>query len=156
MILFWTIDANPIIIAKIIVAPRKAPKTIAIELDKSKEAALPITPPNNKMTIATPKLAPALIPNIPGSANGLRKAVWRSRPDTDSAPPVNKAVMDWGRRTSRIICSHVFLVAPFPDNILMISEKGMLTAPKKRFASNRIIIPVIRIVRYLNVLLFKS
>lgn len=72
---FLIADAKPIIIPKMRDAPRNAPNTIDIEYDKLNSPAIPIFVPKNKTTIATPRLAPALIPNIPESANGLRKAV---------------------------------------------------------------------------------
>jgi hypothetical protein len=53
--------------------------------------------------IATPRLAPALIPNTYGPAKGLRKTVCICNPLNDKAAPVNIAVKAFGNRNSKTI-----------------------------------------------------
>ncbi len=56
-------------------------------------------------TIATPKLAPAVIPNTEGPANGFRNNVCICKPANDNAPPAKIAVMAFGNRIFQMIPS---------------------------------------------------
>ena len=58
---------------------------------------------SSKMTIATPRLAPELIPRTNGSASGLRKMVCIINPAVASAAPARAAVRIRGNRNSRMI-----------------------------------------------------
>ena len=48
------------------------------------------------ITKATPKLAPELIPNTNGPANGLRNNVCINNPDIPNPEPTNTAVKAFG------------------------------------------------------------
>lgn len=61
--------------------------------------------PKPSITIATPKLAPELIPSTYGPASGLRKIVCINKPLTDKAMPETIAVKTRGKRISLTIIS---------------------------------------------------
>ena len=56
-------------------------------------------PPITSITMATPMLAPPLMPKTEGPARGLRKAVCNSNPLDDNAAPANMAVNACGSLT---------------------------------------------------------
>ena len=58
--------------------------------------ATPPRLPDNKTTKATPILAPELIPNTEGPANGFLKTVCICNPLTDNPAPATNAVTAWG------------------------------------------------------------
>ena len=91
MMSFLTTSENMNTIAITATAPKNAPvKTAAKPLnDKAPVVRLP---PKSRMTSAAPTPAPLLMPNIDGSARGLRKAVCNIKPLTASDIPDNKAV----------------------------------------------------------------
>ena len=65
--------------------------------EKSPLANTPLLP---KMTSATPKFAPELIPKIDGPAKGLLKAVCTSKPAAVNAASQSSAVIVCGMRDS--------------------------------------------------------
>ena len=73
------------------IEPMKAPNIIEKKLDKVTPAVAMVPPPKS-MTMATPRLAPELIPRIEGPANGLLKAVCSIKPDPAKAAPHSRAV----------------------------------------------------------------
>ena len=150
IMLLRTTEANIIIMIRIKHAPKNAPNTINIELDKLKDATVPDPIPSNKTTRATPKLAPALIPNIPESAKGLRNVVCNNNPDTAIAPPVKRAVIACGKRDSSTICIHALFCTVCPSNIFTTASIGIETEPKNRFAMNSKIIILSEIILYLR------
>lgn len=97
VVMFLTLLLKPSMSINTKVAPAKAAKLTPIFdhapiVDRAEPPKMPV----NNIVIATPKPAPLLIPNIDGSANGLRKSVCIKRPDTDNAAPANNAVIACG------------------------------------------------------------
>ena len=91
-------------------------------------------PPKSRMTSAAPTPAPLLIPNIDGSARGLRKAVCNIKPLTASDIPDRRAVMACGNRDSMTMNCHTDFDASPPVNMLKTSPKGMSIEPYARLA----------------------
>lgn len=143
IILFLMIEANPIITNKMAIAPMKPPITILIEYEKLRAELVPKPPPRSKITNATPRLAPALMPNMPESANGFLNAVWSNNPETAIAPPVNKAVIACGKRESSIICIQACFPTLFPNNISITDDIGMFTEPKNKLKTNNTRITIV-------------
>ena len=114
-------------------APMKAPNKIAKKPDRENVAVAMLPPPAN-ITKATPKLAPELMPNIEGPANGLLNAVCSINPDTAKAAPLNIAVMVCGKRVSHTINCQPAFSCSFPIRMSQTSAKGMLTVPTAKFA----------------------
>ncbi len=79
-------------------APTKA-ATVTPKVDHSDNVLTdnPVAVPN-RMTSATPRLEPLLMPSRDGSAKGLRNSVCIKRPDTESPMPTNSAVIACGKR----------------------------------------------------------
>ncbi len=80
---------------------KKAPKLAANTnptLEKASAAKLPPKIENPKIKIATPKLAPELIPNTNGPASGFLNKVCISKPLIESPEPAKIAVKDFGNR----------------------------------------------------------
>lgn len=67
-------------------------------LEKASEARLPPMSEIPKIKIATPKLAPELIPNTKGPANGFLNKVCMSKPAIERPEPTKIAVIDLGNR----------------------------------------------------------
>lgn len=89
--------------------------------------------PNTK--IATPKLAPELMPNTKGPAKGFLNNVCISRPQIDNPEPTNMAVIVFGSLECKIIYCQDSLVALLPVSVCNIDLKGISTEPKLRFIS---------------------
>ena len=79
------------------IEPMKAPISTDINPEKVTPPAT-MAPPVASITIATPRLAPLLIPRMDGPARGLLKAVCNINPDTAKELPHRSAVRAWGRR----------------------------------------------------------
>ena len=79
--------------------------------------------------MATPRLAPELIPNTKGPASGFLNKVCINSPLIDSPAPTSIAVNDFGNRKLRIIYSHDSFDA-LPRILLKISSIGILTEPR--------------------------
>lgn len=78
---------------------RKLPKLAAITILHFEINSVVNTPPNNpepKITKATPRLAPELIPKTNGPANGFLKSVCISSPEIPKPDPTNIAVIAFG------------------------------------------------------------
>lgn len=67
-------------------------------LENANPAKLPPKMESPKIKIATPKLAPELIPNTKGPANGFLKSVCINKPLMESPEPAKIAVNDFGSR----------------------------------------------------------
>ena len=84
------------------------------------------------MPSAAPKLAPAAVPIMYGSAIGLRSSAWKTVPAMASPPPTSMAVSTRGSRMSKMIvsalgahvsasgspssrCARIAAVSPTPD-----------------------------------------
>ena len=86
--------------------------------------------------IATPRLAPELMPSTYGPASGLRKRVCICRPLTARAAPASRATTAFSRRMFRII----FVVTgsfPLPVSAARTSRIGMGTAPTERSTTKK-------------------
>ncbi len=88
MVLERTIDDNAKTIAVTMIAPTNA----ATKMDSWKPKAVAL-PPKSNVTKATARLAPLVIPKMEGPAKGLRKAVCKSNPATESDAPQSIATM---------------------------------------------------------------
>ena len=111
---------------------KKLPKLAAITMLHLEIKAVANKLPNNpepKITKATPKLAPELIPNTNGPANGFLKRVCIKRPDIPSPEPTKIAVIAFGNLKSVTIICQVEL-SIVPKRLPKILFKGMLTEPK--------------------------
>ena len=86
------------------------------------------------MSMATPRLAPELIPSTNGPASGFLKSVCINRPDMDKPHPTNMAVSAFGRRYSKMMCCQVVLEADPPPSTVSISSNGMDTEPNDRLS----------------------
>ena len=85
---------------------RKLPKLAAIiilHLDTKIEAKAPLKIPAPKITSATPKLAPELIPKTKGPAKGFLKSVCINNPEIPKPEPTKTAVNAFGKRYTLII-----------------------------------------------------
>ncbi len=71
--------------------PNNAAIIVATYPDKVNAPAVSV-PPKAIMTIATPRLAPDVIPRIDGPASGLSNAVCSIRPETANPAPAKSAV----------------------------------------------------------------
>ncbi len=77
-----------------------------------------------KSIIATPKLAPELIPRTYGPAKGLRKVVCICNPLTARAAPASMAVIDLGNlKSSKMVSQSSF--PEFPKNICNAALTGI-------------------------------
>ena len=80
---------------------KKLPKLAAITILHLEIKKLAKTPPNNpepKITKATPKLAPELIPRTNGPANGFLNKVCINKPEMPKPEPTKMAVKALGKR----------------------------------------------------------
>ncbi len=103
-------------------------------------------PPSENM--ATPRLAPVLMPRTYGPAKGFRKKVCINNPDMGNAMPVINAVIARGNRSSVIIiCQVSGMVLCW--KISEKTENGIDTLPKRMSAANVIGSNKIRIIRYI-------
>lgn len=78
---------------------KKLPKLAAIttlHFEVSKTAKAPPKSPEPKITKATPKLAPELIPSTNGPAKGFLNKVCIKSPETPNPEPTKMAVMAFG------------------------------------------------------------
>ena len=89
-------------------------------------------PPVISITIATPTLAPLVIPSIDGPARGLRKVVCNSRPETARLAPQSVAVMVWGTRDSITMYRQLSFATSPPVSAFHTSMAGMETEPMSR------------------------
>ena len=78
--------------AKTIAVTMLAPTNAATTMDSWKPKAVAL-PPKSNVTKATARLAPLVIPKMEGPAKGLRKAVCKSNPATESDAPQSIATM---------------------------------------------------------------
>ena len=87
------------------------------------------------MTAATPRLAPAVIPRIDGSARGLRNNVCICNPPTDKPQPARMAVQALGSRIRSIINCQVWLSDEDENKTLKISISGIFMDPSEMSSS---------------------
>ena len=135
------------------IAPTKAPSMT----DKNPEilkAAVVMLPPKASMTKATPKLAPASIPNIEGPASGFFSTVCSNKPQTANEAPHSKAVSACGKRLCQTMNRQLALLASSPMSIRTTSSAGMDTDPTSKFAKNNSMIITARPTPYLSPLPF--
>jgi len=78
-------------------APKLAARAIPI-LEKASAAKLPPKSENPKIKMATPKLAPELIPSTNGPARGFLNKVCINKPLMERPEPTRMAVSDLGKR----------------------------------------------------------
>jgi hypothetical protein len=105
-----------------------------IQLPSELTDCIEIPEANPRITKATPRLAPELIPKTYGPAIGFLKTVCIWSPLTASATPTVRAVIAFGTRNFIIIVS---VVPEEPEKSAFItSEKRILTEPKKISARN--------------------
>ncbi len=102
-------------------------------LENANPTRLPekVETPNTK--IATPKLAPELIPNTNGPAKGFLNKVCINRPQIDNPEPTNIAVMAFGNLYCKIIYCQFSSAVLLPVSVCIIDFNGMSTEPKLRF-----------------------
>ena len=145
--LLRTMVANTSIRAITNMAPTKAAANVARKPVNEKAPAV-ILPPRSSITNATPSEAPLLIPKIPGSANGFRKAVCSIRPLTANEAPQSMAVIPCGNLLCNTIYSHEGRSLLPPIRMFTTSFTGMSTAPTTRLIAKSITISsVIKIVK---------
>ena len=78
---------------------KKLPKLAAITIlhfEINKDAKMPPKTPDPKITKATPKLAPELMPKTKGPANGFLKRVCINSPEIPNPEPTKIAVKAFG------------------------------------------------------------
>lgn len=78
---------------------KKLPKLAAIttdHLDTKDAANTPPSKPDPKIIIATPKLAPEVMPSTNGPANGFLNKVCISKPEMPKPDPTNTAEIAFG------------------------------------------------------------
>ena len=100
-------------------------------------SATPPTLPESRMTSATPRLAPELMPSTEGPASGLRKTVCICRPLTANPAPATKAVSDWGTRDFHTMLRHTSDSSPVPKRICTIDCSGMATDPSTKLSTKK-------------------
>ena len=89
--------------------------------------------PLSRITQATPKLAPELIPSTEGPARGFLNTVCISKPATDSPAPANMAVRACGSLDFMIMFLQTSF-SPFPvKRMSNTSFAGIETVPSRRF-----------------------
>lgn len=112
---------------------------------KNEETAIPVKvlPNINK---ATPSVAPELMPNTNGPANGFLNKVCIINPETPSPLPTIIAVKAFGNRYSITICLHDSFSTEAPIKLLKVSNQGIKTEPKLilaiKHSNSRAIIPM--------------
>lgn len=87
------------------------------------------THPVASTKIATPKLAPELIPNTKGPAIGFLNRVCINKPEIASPAPAMSAVIVRGSLNFQTILLHDSCTSGKPNKALTISEGGMVTDP---------------------------
>lgn len=110
----------------------KLPKLAAITILHFVVSVVAKTPPNKpepKITNATPKLAPELIPKTKGPANGFLNNVCINNPEIPKPEPTRIAVIAFGSLKSVTITSQVEF-SMVPKRLEKILLKGILTEPK--------------------------
>jgi hypothetical protein len=100
-----------------------------LHLDMSAVANKPPNNPEPKITRATPKLAPELMPKTKGPAKGFLKRVCINKPEIPKPEPTKIAVTAFGSLTLLIIMSQVEF-SMFPKRLPKTLFKGILTEPK--------------------------
>ncbi len=118
--------------AKTANSTKKLPKLAAITTLHLDINAVAKSPPNNpepKITRATPKLAPELMPNTKGPANGFRNKVCINSPEIPKPEPTRIAVIALGNLKSVTITSQV-VFSMVPKRLPKILGIGILTEPK--------------------------
>ena len=114
---------------------KKLPKLAAITILHLEIKAVAKRLPNKpepRITRATPKLAPELMPKTNGPANGFLKSVCINNPDMPKPEPTNIAVMAFGNLNSLIMICQVSL--PEVPNMLDTTDfSGILTEPRLMF-----------------------
>ena len=78
-----------------------------------------------RISSATPRLAPELMPNTKGPANGFLKRVCICNPLIESAEPARMAVKALGSLNSVIIISQAGLPEEWPDNMPRTLSSGI-------------------------------
>ena len=97
-------------------------------------------PPNNpepKITKATPKLAPELIPKTKGPANGFLNSVCIKSPEIPSPEPTKIAVIAFDNLKFIIMTFQVSL-SEFPNKVETIDFRGILIEPRLIFIKKHI------------------
>lgn len=118
--------------AKTANSTKKLPRLAAITMLHLEIKAVANRPPNKpepKMTIATPKLAPELIPKTKGPANGFLNRVCINKPDIPKPEPTKIAVIAFGSLTFITMISQV-LFSIVPKRLPKILLSGILIEPK--------------------------
>lgn len=114
---------------------KKLPKLAAITILHFVVNDAAKAPPNNpepKITNATPKLAPELIPKTKGPAKGFLNKVCISNPEIPKPEPTKIAVIAFGSLKSVMITSQVEF-SILPKRLEKILLKGIFTDPKLIF-----------------------
>lgn len=94
------------------------------KFEKAKPARLPPKSEIPRISIATPKPAPELIPKTKGPANGFLNNVCINKPLIDKPEPTKMAVNDFGKRKFNIIyCQDSFDASV--NTLLKISFTGI-------------------------------
>ena len=96
-IVFFNFLATNITALKTIKAPKLAANANP-KFENAKAAKLPPKSEIPNIKIATPRLAPELMPNTNGPAKGFLNKVCISKPLIESPEPTNIAVIDFGKR----------------------------------------------------------
>ena len=135
------------------IEPMNAPSTMEKNPDKVMPAVAMVPPPMS-MTMATPRLAPELIPRRDGPANGLLKAVWSINPDPAKAAPQSRAVMAWGTRASHTMKLQLAFSTSCPKRVRTTASAGMSTEPKSKFPATSTRIRTVSMRLYVVPLLF--
>ena len=118
---------------------KKAPKLAATACPQFVKAYAVILAPKKeapKIKIATPKLAPELIPKTNGPANGFLNNVCINNPLIDNPEPTTMAVIALGNLKSVTITSQV-VFSMVPKRLLKILWIGILTEPKLIFTKKQ-------------------
>lgn len=125
--------------AKTANSTKKLPKLAAIttlHFDTRAVAKKPPKSPEPKITKATPKLAPELIPSTKGPANGFLNKVCINKPEIPNPEPTKIAVIAFGNLNSvMMICQVEF--STVPKRLPNMLFKGILTEPKLIFTKKQ-------------------
>ncbi len=148
MVLLFILAESQIITPSTSAAPISAAMIIAIYPPNRLPPNIYGTPPNASITTATPKFAPLLTPNIDGSARGFRNRVCSRSPLTARAEPESRAVIAIGSLDSRIMCTHDGRMVSLgsPNRILIVSGRGISTAPRVILANQSSTIATVRLM----------
>ena len=135
------------------IEPMNAPRTMAKNPERVTPAVAMVPPPRS-MTMATPRLAPELIPRMEGPANGLLKAVWSMSPAPAKAAPHKRAVRACGTRASQMMKLQLAFSTSPPMRVLSTASAGMSTEPKKRLHPTSRRMMTVRMMLYVVPLFF--